>query len=554
MAKKKSGSEKLKKVYLFEKSFFRRVNFGWKKLIGSVVVLAIFVIFWPVTERYSQSFKFADEDEHFAVGQLLDRGKRLYKDISLNHQPLIFITSQVVHRVFDPPNIFMLLKRHREVVFGWGLVWSLLFFWRFGFTALPAVVTYESIKYFVLGNSFLAESLAVYPSMYVFGSLVELVAAKKERREEFWLGLASAMAVFYLLPTALPLAMAALWRCFWLRFKRLWQYLLGAGVMVGGLLIFVNPGEYFIETIRNNSLYAVPAISEVKSVTDMIRLWTLPFTVWFKPFSLLNYWIAFISAGWFLTLVIFLLRKQWRQAAVIGGLFLLWGGFNARVLTPGKYFFEGFHLSVWLGVGVLSGWLLLMHTVQRLSGRLKALVVVMIAVLFGWGQVQRDMPLFNKIDPMTENYINYSPMATVSRIIRILSQSNDRLMSLPNETIDHWDTRLLPAMSQIGFNDWQYSVPERTKEYYDTVTNQPPAFIVFANDGSRYGESMEKLITQRYMLLYVVYRNTASPIRLYVRLDKVLTTTRDQWREVADLPIELEPKVYQKATEVGNAE
>src|SRR3989344_7603232 len=105
MAKKKSGSEKLKKVYLFEKSFFRRVNFGWKKLIGSVVVLAIFVIFWPVTERYSQSFKFADEDEHFAVGQLLDRGKRLYKDISLNHQQLIFITSQVVHRVFDPPNI-----------------------------------------------------------------------------------------------------------------------------------------------------------------------------------------------------------------------------------------------------------------------------------------------------------------------------------------------------------------------------------------------------------------------------------------------------------------
>lgn len=526
-----------------------KMHFTQTLLFGCLAIIIIFAALFPLMEKYTQSFKFVDEDEHLVIGSLVNKGWRLYTDTSGNHQPLVFIGSTLIQKITHPPNTFMLIKRHREAVFAWALVWSLVLFIRFGWRSLPPIIIYESTKYLLLGGHFLGESLAVYPFLFVIGSLYDQLEnnSKVETSDNLLFGIAATITPLLLLPLIVPVSLVIITRLLKFPKDQWWQIVVGSLLILVPLFSTISVRSYVEETIINNTLYAVPAIAEAKTLTDKLALLSLPITTWMSPRNLLNNWITLISFIWIVGLLVAALQKKFKLMFSLLLIFFIWNTTNSRNLEPGKYFYQGFHLSPWFASGLFVSAFLVKDIKDMVGGKVKLIAVGAILVAASILYLDRSSPIFAKIDPQTENYIQHSPMATIGQIIKIFSSPGDHLLSLPNETLVYWDTNLEPAMKQVGFNDWQYSIPRKRIEYFDMITNQPPEFIVFRNEGSRYTPNIEVLVRNSYTLIFQIHQGSAGVNRLYIRNDKAASIPTEKWQEVASLPITIEPTILEYA-------
>ena len=101
----------------------------------NILILLLFSLVMLVSFRISQtrslSMHFVDEEDHMTIAGLTNRGLKLYEDIQSNHQPIVYFSSAKLQQLLDPPNIFMLVRRHRQAMFAYGLIWSAIILWRF---------------------------------------------------------------------------------------------------------------------------------------------------------------------------------------------------------------------------------------------------------------------------------------------------------------------------------------------------------------------------------------------------------------------------------------
>src|SRR3989338_10370801 len=130
-------------------------------------ILLLFVYLFMGYENKIFSFNFVDEEDNMAIGQFLLRGEKLYSDIYTNHLPVTYIMSSVVQKFTQPNSLPMLVKRHRESVLVWSFIWTIFLILRFGPLWILSIIPYELTKHLLIGNIFLAESFAVFPSIYL---------------------------------------------------------------------------------------------------------------------------------------------------------------------------------------------------------------------------------------------------------------------------------------------------------------------------------------------------------------------------------------------------
>ena len=173
-----------------------RKKFIWLGLV--VVLLASF----RLANQRSLSFHFVDEEDHIVTANLMNQGHKLYRDLSVNHQPLVYLGSQALQKITKPNSVYLLIKTHRLAMFIYGALWSVLLVWRFGGVGLIFSLVFEGLKYYGFGNLWLMESMAVYPAVYLFGRLMESFLIKKwpKKYESIFLGICSFLVVFNLVP------------------------------------------------------------------------------------------------------------------------------------------------------------------------------------------------------------------------------------------------------------------------------------------------------------------------------------------------------------------
>ena len=121
-------------------------------LLGLILILGLS---WRINQERSLSLHFVDEEDHLSGANLINRGYKLHEQIQSNHQPLVYFGSATLQKIFKPDNIFMLIRRHRQAVFVYGALWSLLIVLRFSYPGLIFVFFFEWLKYGLLGNLFL---------------------------------------------------------------------------------------------------------------------------------------------------------------------------------------------------------------------------------------------------------------------------------------------------------------------------------------------------------------------------------------------------------------
>lgn len=459
------------------------------------------IIFYPVMDKFSQSFKFVDEAEHMVMAWLMDEGYQLYRDFPNNHQPINYFASYLVQHLSKIDNVLMLTRRHRQAIFAWSFIWWMILIKRFGKKAVIPILLFESIKYFTLGNEFLAESLIVYPLAYVITSMLFLDSEKLSNREHYVIGFLTAFVQLTLLPMAITLTFMTLLRYTYLKGKGLGYFILGLMSVVLGVFVWVDPLVY-VREMFNAITYSLPGLSPIKSPIDAWRLIGLPFQYFSYVKDIIGQTVIMSTLWWLTALAVYFIKGKKRQAWIVVGAMIAWLLTNTRVIEADAYFYEGFHLTPWLFAGLLGGMISLWQAVKLITGRWKIgiLLANSIALLIIFSN--SNMPLYAKIDPATEHYVQYTPVTQAAEIINSLKLPEDRLMVIPNESWIYYMTDLHPAPTNMfTFYDWQVQVPRNRYLFFQTLKNTPPTFIVYYDDASSYSPMMNEYLKANYIQL-----------------------------------------------------
>jgi len=472
------------------------------KKLSILLLIIILALSWRVSQSRSLSLHFVDEEDHLAGADLINHGYKLHERIQSNHQPLVYFGSAVIQKLTRPDNIFMLVRLTRLAMFAYGALWSLLLVGRFSWTGLIFVLFFEFLKYGLLGNLLLMESLAVYPAVYLFG--VFLGGDKPRLPELLFLGFCSFLIVFNLVP--LWPWLGVIWLVWLIKLKSKIIYpIISFSILSLLLFSFYSPTAWFKETIYNNWLYAIPALNQIKTSLDWQKIIGFPFYSFTTGNSMQAQFIRLFFSGYMLAAIF-----NWRLLLLYPLLLLA----NNRVLSPGSAYYEGFHLLPWLG--------LMIAVFSYCLTKLKLKFILPLAV---WALIlllNKNMPYFGKTDVDYEYFVNYSTIDDFNFAVKNLTLPGDRMAITANQPLVHWQTGTDLATRQLVYYGWEPNVPELKADYERVFYGDNPPEIIYGNDEP-------VLLSQKYTNIF----RRGQPTELFIRNDRFSQITDSQWTALA---------------------
>lgn len=498
----------------------------WLSFFG-LLLLSLFI-----TEKSSQSFHFVDEDDHLAIGNYINQGYKLYRDISTNHQPLVYILSSLTQQVSQPSTLFLLVKQGRESVFLFSFFCSLFLIFELGPVFLFFLLFFELTKFFIFGNLLLAESLVIYPLIFIISECFKALfyTYKPKKINQIIFGLANFLIIFNLLPLIPSLLFLDLIYVF--KTKKLKYFTLGFILPTLIIFLFIPITDYLKETIIYNLKYAIPLISPIKNKQELLQLVIFPFQFFFKEKnSILHQLIQFFSLLTIVNFIVFLSSKKIKK-------FFCWLFFlfiilllNTRNINVKEvYYYSGFHLLPWYGGLIFFNLLSTQFIIKEIKGLKRYFPLLL---LLGGGiyfLLHPHMPYFAKINKDYEHNVNYLSYYLVGQAILSISQPQDRLAVLPDEELIYWQSKLRLATRQTAYYNWQYQSPLLRSEMDDVFFNNPPEFVYADFDRIGSASYLPMIIP---ILKTQYWQATVNGVaqNLHIKRTKIKTISEYQWQE-----------------------
>ncbi|MCL4382902.1 MAG: hypothetical protein M1575_00385 [Patescibacteria group bacterium] len=494
-------------------------------MIKKVFFLTIFFLFTIISWRAFQShifnFHFVDEDENIVAGYYMTKGEKLYSDIFSHKQPLPAVISMAEQKIQRPNSLYLLIKRHREFVYFYSFIWSVILILAFGSVGLIFSLSVEIVKQFLLGNLFLSESLILFPLVLLIGLLIKIIK-KKTLCSHLDLSLISlsSILIIFLQFTLIPLVVAALTTTLMITKKK--RYFFFFTVFLG-LIFFVTIGffvdyrEYLVNTKNAiSSIYLTGnsvggpgkmILNSVLRPAEIMRLRGMSDWLVFQKGLSIVYLFSFF--------LLFVTKKELRKTLFAGFVFL--GLANLRITDPEATFYGGFHGLPWLGLFLwLTIWQLFSLPNDNVGKKmmrknLVSYVLVLICVVGFWrfGSFLIN-DYYRKTNRETDWYVNFSRLYDFGQTIKILSKPGDKLMVLPAEQLIYWQSGL-PHASRFLYV-YLFINPKYKKELYEYWEKSPPEFL--------YDEqNMDLFKKWQYDYIRVKRENNDTP--LFIRKDKL---------------------------------
>jgi hypothetical protein len=468
-----------------------------KKFLVWMGLILVLLGSFRIANIRAMSFHFVDEEDHIVTADFMNQGLKLYKDLSVNHQPLVYLSSQALQTVTQPNSIYVLIKTHRLAMFVYGALWSVILVWRFGLVGLLFSLVMEGLKYYGFGNLWLMESMAIYPSVYILGRMIEGFWSSiwPKKWETIMIGFSSFLVLFNLVP--LWPWLAVVWLVYLIKDRKMfgWQ-LLGLLVPTVILFLFISPIDWFRETIEYNVVYAMPQLSVINTFQDWLKIIFFPFVA----FTMKGSYVAKIFGYLFIGLVTAsVIRKKYWLLGLVYGLLIL---ANLRVPSPTEVYYSGFHLLPWMGMLLISSLLMI--------SKIKNKQIVFVLAIWGLGLfLNKNMPYFWQTNSMAEYQVNFARFGSLNNTVKSLAKPNDRMAVLTSESLIYWQTGVKPATRQVVYYAWEHEVP-RLKEEYEQVFYgaNPPEFI--------YGANETRLVEEKYKQVWQDETET----ELYIKIEK----------------------------------
>lgn len=506
--------------------------------IPRIIIILVALVILLITSRSYQtsafSFHFVDEEDNLVLGKYLLQGETLYRDVFSHHQPLAYIMSAGVQKLTSPNSIYLLIKKHREVIILWAVVWSALLVARFGWPMLLTVAIVEPIKIFLLGHLFLSESLVIYPFIYLLGWFFLSVGPPK-KTEAILLGFCLTLTLLLLSPLW-PVIFFLLGTFFWqkkLTVKN-WSFLsLGTLLPVVVVLFFINLASYFHDAFYINFKYYIPMSGQAPLVETLFSSFLAPITAIFswEDRSASLQVTQLVSVVLILNWAIMLRKKMWKVAALM---FLTLGLINLRYVEAGQQSYSGFHLLPWFASLVTMAVITVFIVWQNFQSRwwrLLTVILLMVTLIVTIQEAQGS--LFVKRDKDKDFYINYSRQTDFGQAVKIMKSPEEKLMVVPDEWLIYWQADIGHASKMVNYYAWMSKVSEIRDPLYQIFTQNPPTYLYCDCKWGYFG-------LEEYFPKYTKLIKDGQETNLMVLKDKLPTLTQDQKDRLSFFNFEVE--------------
>lgn len=495
------------------------------KFIDKKLAIVAFVTFlFLLTTGYfytknAFSVHFVDEEYNFAIGKYLLKNEVLYKDIITNHQPITHIASSFVQDYSKPNSIFLLVNRHRTAIAVWSLVWSVLFVLFFGASVLFFIFCYELTKSYLFGNLFLAETIVVYPFLFLIGLIIYQKKLSHPLLLTF-LGICISLCLFLLgpiWPAVAFLTLSLLYRQRNHLIKTLIFMFLGLFIIILALWKYVSFPGYLYWYLYTNFIYTIPSYHGNEPwVLTILKSFMSP-VISFVTFdnTPMLWLIRIFSLLLIINLVIF---RKFRLVLIVTTLL---GLSNIRFVPPGSGHYSGFHMLPWFGALVfITSTLALQQFKQNIPAAFKLTNVLLIifAVVFSLNYAKP--VLLEKRDSQKDYLINYSTYTDRGEIIRIMRDPKDTLFVSHDSWLIYWqsDTNHVPTL--FGYYAWMSSVPKLHAAVLEKFSKNPPTFF--------YCDDCKGLDLEQFLPRYTNIKKNKIPTDLYVISNKIKNLSKSQ--------------------------
>ncbi len=447
--------------------------FTLKKTIKYIVLIIFLILFYLIQKDRLISPSFVDEQDNFVIGKELSIDKKLYKDFFSHHQPLAYIISSSLQKTIPINSIFELISRHRQFIFIWSCLWYLFFTYKFGYKGLLISLSLESLKYWNFAYMFLAESIVIYPLIFI---ALYLFYEKLKSSEFFLLGLCFAFS-FWILATIWPFLFFTF---LFLLFKNLknkkfyFNFLSGFLLITIIVLFFIDIKSYFQDAIYTNIFYYIPQATNKNNLSFI----SIFFQNTKNPhlYFLQIYYLIFIFSFIYLVFI----KKQKIHILFFIFLALL----NIRKVSPNNIFFSAFHLLPWLAIFIT----LSLHFFQKTLNYLKHknfLIFVVLSLLIFTNIIQFSHQ-DNKKNILQEYDIHYSTVSNIGSALKKIKNETDTLLVISNQVLYFYQTEITPASRYIFYYPWMDTVPHIATDIKNIMDNNSPNFLYYQEGESAF--------------------------------------------------------------------
>lgn len=489
-----------------------------KTLIVILITLSILLVSGYSYRKNLFSFRFVDEEYNFAIGKYLTRGEILYDHIITNHQPITHILSGLIQKYTKPNTAYLLINRHRTAIILWSAIWSLFLVTYFGLAASLFVLIYELTKSYMFGNLFLAETVVVYPLVFLLGlTLFKKLPIRKW--ELFFSGICLTFLTFTLGPIWPSLGLLVLLLIYRQRsnLRSSLIYLALGDLMVVLLIMkytsFLGYAKIYLLT---NLTYTIPSYhnsyyheSWILTITKAFITPALSFFT--QDVTPILWIIRTLSLLLIIHLAYLFYQKKYYLAI---STFLLLGLTNIRFVNPGSGHYAGFHLLPWYACLIFLTLLLSFeHFKSKIYPSIKMIsLFLVVASIFASLNFAKS-ELFIKSDPKKDYEINFSTHITLGEIVRILKNPNDTLFVAPDAWLVYWqsDTKHLPKL--FGYYPWMGGIPKFHEAVIQAFILNPPTFF--------YCENCKNSELEQFLNKYIEIRRYGGKTNLYVIPEKI---------------------------------
>lgn len=518
---------------------------NYLRLTNIFLFLFLLIFFAAITKIYYErvgSFSFGDEWNNFTAAFFMLKGRMLYSHIFYNHQVLPVYISYLIQRLFHPKTMYALVLYHRMFIVLFSFTMDLFLIFRFKKNGILFVLFYESTKFYLFGNLFLAESLIVQPVVYMFGIAWEKIQKIRISRLDLILSAVFCWFIVFTREPYVPLVVILYGTIlFEKNIHRINKYSIGVFILLCALMIiplYKSFYDYFFQVIVFNLTITLSRqIVGQGAGIDLAKVFFYPILIFFdgKWNYFRNILIELDSIFLLLLFVFTLFLKRIKETFFV--LFIL-GLAGIRFIPPGVVFYDAFHMLQWWGVFIFGIILLIaeLHKNKKFETfhhfLLCSVCLILIYTIFSSGSFIWEK--VNKQEEFTRNYAHYYINAEV---IRLLSNPKNTLFADQWDYFIHWHANL--------DSSYEYAIYSFTTKGYERYriarenmfrTNPPDFYYTFCAKNEFFSKLLPKDSFKDYAQLY----RDSRPSCLYVRSAILSGINKSQWMEAKKIGFSLQ--------------
>lgn len=500
-----------------------------KRFLFCLVVILFFILLIKPLQKNIFSLQFGDEEDNFVTGQWILQEKKLYKDIFFIHQPSLVLLSATLQKIARPKNILFLVKYHRVAVFLYSALWSLFLTFKFGYPALIFTLLYEFSKFALLGNLFLAETLVVYPIIFISSTIYKLLKDKSPAFSELILCCASLIFIQLTLLPLTPLTCLAfsliiikLKKNERVKFLKILLVLIIFTIFL--LSPFISFTGYIKDTVLITLFEFIPQEASYPLSVAIKRIFFSPIVSFGLPNEGFFLILKILSGCYLLSSLILIKRKKWLIVFIF---YIMTVTNNFRPLPLGL-FQAGFHYlpfySLLLWVTILQ--FKEIYTLDSTSFLGKNFVLGLSLTLFSFYFLFGYKEFSRKNNPAEEWHVNYSNFFTYGETIKILADKKDSCLTIPAGPLIYWQSNLFPNSSFFYVLGFMKESKNLRKELQNSFEENPPTFL-YIDEGKNITE-----ILPDFLKNYQQITKDNKPSLFFIHKDKLTKISDSQWQKV----------------------